>query len=50
MKDITGFEGLYAITTCGKVWSYRSKKFLKPYKNANGYHRVNLIAADGTGS
>jgi hypothetical protein len=29
MKDIKGYEGLYAITTCGKVWSYRSNKFLK---------------------
>lgn len=50
MKDIVGYEGLYAITTCGKVWSYRSKKFLKPYLNHSGYHRVNLIAADGTNS
>lgn len=32
MRDIVGLEGLYAITSCGKVWSYRSKKFLKPYK------------------
>ena len=29
MKDIKGYEGLYAITSCGKVWSYHSKKFLK---------------------
>lgn len=50
MRDIVGFEGLYAITTCGKVWSYRSKKFLKSYLNGAGYHRVNLIAADGTDS
>jgi len=21
-KDIPGYEGLYAVTTCGKVWSY----------------------------
>lgn len=28
MKDIQGYEGLYAITSCGKVWSYRRKKFL----------------------
>ena len=27
-KDIKGYEGLYAITSCGKVWSYRRKKFL----------------------
>lgn len=29
MKDIKGYEGLYAITSCGKVWSYRRKIFLK---------------------
>ena len=28
MKDIPGFEGEYAVTSCGKVWSYKSKKFL----------------------
>lgn len=30
MKDILGYEGLYAVTSCGKVWSYRSQKFLTP--------------------
>lgn len=28
MRDIVGFEGLYAITSCGKVWSYKSNKFM----------------------
>lgn len=42
MKDIDGYEGLYAITSCGKVWSYRTKKFLKPAKMKNGYLRVGL--------
>ena len=28
MRDIKGYEGLYAITSCGKVWSYRKNKFL----------------------
>ena len=42
MKDIKNYEGLYAITSCGKVWSYRTKKFLKPYGNKNGYLRVGL--------
>lgn len=28
IKDIEGFEGLYAITSCGQVWSYRSNKFI----------------------
>lgn len=41
MKDIKGYEGLYAVTECGKVWSYRSKKFLTPY-NVVGYHYVDL--------
>ena len=41
MKDIKNYEGLYAITSCGKVWSYRRKKFLKPGK-INGYLQVCL--------
>ena len=47
MKDIKGFEGLYAITSCGKVWSYRNKKCLKPYKQSKGYLAVSLYK-DGT--
>ena len=42
MKDVIGYEGLYAITSCGKVWSYKSKKFLKPIHNKDGYLLVNL--------
>lgn len=42
MKDIKGFEGLYAVTSCGKVWSYRRKIFLKPYYNHKGYLLVDL--------
>lgn len=37
MRDIKGYEGLYAVTSCGKVWSYRSKKFLNLYKDGRGY-------------
>lgn len=37
MKDVVGYEGLYAVTSCGKVWSYKRKKFLKPSDNGNGY-------------
>ncbi len=43
MREIKGYEGLYAITSCGKVWSYRSKKFLKPIITKNGYYMVRLI-------
>ena len=47
MKDIKDYEGLYAITSCGKVWSYRSKKFLQPYNN-RGYLRLELYGKDGS--
>lgn len=42
MKDIKGYEGLYAVTSCGRVWSYRRKRFLKPIKNSYGYYKVGL--------
>lgn len=42
MKDIRGYEGIYAVTSCGKVWSYRNKCFLKPSVNNDGYYIVNL--------
>ena len=41
MKDIQGYEGLYAVTSCGKVWSYRSQRFLKLY-DSGGYLKVGL--------
>ena len=42
MKDIKGYEGLYAVTSCGRVWSYKSKKFLKPGIRNKGYLAVQL--------
>lgn len=42
MKDIKGYEGKYAITSCGKVWSYISKKFLKPVPTHDEYMYVCL--------
>ena len=42
MKDVVGYEGLYAVTSCGKVYSYKSKKFLKPGVYKKGYLFVNL--------
>lgn len=43
MKDIKGYEGIYAITSCGRVWSYKSKRFLKPRDNGKGYLFVDLF-------
>lgn len=42
MKDIKGYEGLYAVTSCGKVWSYKSQRFLKGTVNHYGYVVVDL--------
>lgn len=44
MKDIRGYEGQYAITSCGKVWSHKRKKFLQPFDNGQGYLVVILLA------
>ena len=41
MIDIKGYEGLYAVTSCGKVWSYQNNRFLKPFLT-RGYFRVRL--------
>ena len=43
MVDIKNYEGLYAITEDGKVWSHRSKKFLKPRNNGHGYFVLHFI-------
>lgn len=42
MKDVAGYEGLYAITENGEVWSYQSNKFLKGEINRSGYIYVML--------
>ena len=42
MKDIKNYEGLYAITMTGRVWSYRRKMFLKAVDNGRGYLSVKL--------
>lgn len=41
MKDIVGYEGLYAVTKDGQVWSYRRNIFLRPTMR-KGYLAVYL--------
>ena len=43
LKDIKGYEGLYAVTEEGQVWSYRKQKFLKPWDDSHGYLKVGLV-------
>jgi hypothetical protein len=33
MRDVIGFEGLYAITSCGKVWSYKRNQWVGGWYN-----------------
>lgn len=42
MRDITGYEGMYAVTSCGKVWSYKHNRFLTLTTHRLGYKVVNL--------
>jgi len=42
MRDIKGYEGLYAVTTCGRIWSYKKKGFLAQTDNGDGYYLVRL--------
>ena len=46
-RDIPGYEGLYGITSCGKVWSYKRKKFLKPSQVGRGKYRAAVLYKDG---
>lgn len=41
-KDIHGYEGIYAISNEGRVFSYRTNKILKPGIVKRGYLRVTL--------
>ena len=41
-KDIKGYEGLYAITDEGQVYSYQKKRFLTPAICGRGYLKVML--------
>lgn len=44
MKDIPGYEGLYAVNRIGDVYSYRSKKYLK--HRCSRYPYVSLVPHD----
>lgn len=42
MLDIPGYEGCYAITEDGQVWSYYRKKFIALNHTKNGYQEALL--------
>lgn len=42
VKAVKGFEGMYVITTGGRVWSVRRKIWLSPFDVGHGYRTVTL--------
>lgn len=42
LKDIPGFEGSYAATEDGQIWSYKRQRFLKPCGEPDNYQIVML--------
>lgn len=42
MLDVVGFEGLYAVTSDGRIYSHKQKRFLKPFVNTRGYLQIGL--------
>lgn len=48
MRDIRGYEGIYAATSDGRIVSRKTGRALKPFVNTGGYLRVNLHKAGKT--
>lgn len=46
MRDVVGYEG-YGITSCGRVYSYRSGRFLTPKLDRYGYYQVGIYDKSG---
>lgn len=42
-KNIKGFDGVYKISSEGKIWSNTTNKLLKPSVKKNGYYGVTLV-------
>lgn len=42
LTDIPGYQGQYAATPDGHIWSYKSSKFLAETENERGYYKVTL--------
>src|SRR5574341_381012 len=48
IKDVKGYEGLYAVTSLGRIWSYRKKRWMKSWKDGYGYMRVTFCVDNET--
>lgn len=41
-KPIPGYEGMYDVSTEGRVWSHKTNRILKQSPNQKGYYRVKM--------
>lgn len=46
-KDVKGYEGLYQVTSWGRVYSVNKQKFVNPQLTVKGYARVDLYNENG---
>lgn len=46
MRDVVGWEGIYKVTSCGRIWSVRYNKFLKSAGGKGNYQMIMLQCKD----
>lgn len=46
-REIEGYDGKYQVSNLGRIWSNKSKQYLKSYPANHGYLRLTLYGADG---
>ena len=46
-KDCKGYEGLYQVSSLGRVWSVRKQRIMKPILKKDGYLEITLTAKNG---
>lgn len=42
MRDVEGYGIFYGVTAAGRVWSYKTARWLTPVKTSDGYLTVTL--------
>ena len=45
-KPVVGYEGLYEVSSKGKVRSLKTGRILKPFYDTKGYAMVNVTSAN----
>ena len=52
ISELEGYEEFtgYGITSCGRVWSFKTNRFLTPCRDKKGYLRVHITNGRGKGT